>query len=122
MTLANMLANNAFPNEYQDKISNLDLENSFTVTVDDNGFYKFNLNSTIVIDPNAKYNVYQINQDMHWPLISYKLYGDTKVVWMLLKINEVQFEDVFKPVKSGTYIKYLEPKQISQITSIMYNL
>ena len=108
MTLANMIADDALPNEYIEQISYVDLENSFNVSQDNNGFYKFNLNSTVVIDPDGDYKYFEVMQDMQWPLISYKIYGDTREAWMLMKINEVGFDDVFKPVKAGTKIKYLE--------------
>jgi len=59
MTLANMIVDDALPNEYIEQISYTDLENSFNVYQDEDGFYKFNLNSTVVIDPkNCNYNLY----------------------------------------------------------------
>lgn len=122
MTLANMIADDALPNEYIEQISYVDLENSFNVSQDDDGFYKFNLNSTVVIDPDGDYKYFEVMQDMQWPLISYKIYGDTREAWMLMKINEVGFDDVFKPVKAGTKIKYLETTQLQQIANIMSNL
>lgn len=123
MTLANMIVDDALPNEYIEQISYTDLENSFNVYQDEDGFYKFNLNSTVVIDPkNCNYNLYQLNQDLHWPLISYKIYGDTRETWILMKLNEVKFKDVFRPVKAGKYIKYLDTTQLQQIANIMSNL
>lgn len=122
MTLANMIADDALPNEYIEQISYVDLENSFNVSQDDNGFYKFNLNSTVIIDPDGDYKYFEVMQDMQWPLISYKIYGDTREAWMLMKINEVGFDDVFKPVRAGTKIKYLETTQLQQIANIMSNL
>lgn len=122
MTLANMINDDALPNEYIEQISYVDLENSFNVYQDDDGFYKFNLNTTVVIEPNGEYKQYEVIQDLHWPLISYKIYGDTRETWMLMKINEVKFADVFKPVKAGTKIKYLDTTQLQQIANIMSNL
>lgn len=122
MTLANMINDNALPNEYIEQISYVDLENSFNVYKDNDGFYKFNLNTTVVIEPNNEYKQYEVIQDLQWPLISYKIYGDTRETWMLMKINNVKFADVFKPVKAGTKIKYLDTTQLQQIANIMSNL
>ena len=123
MTLANMINNDELSVEYTDQISYVDLENSFIVTNDEDGFYKFNLNSTVVIDPDStEYKWYQLKQDLAWPLISYKIYGDTREAWLLMKLNDVKFKDVFRPVKAGKYIKYFDTDQIQQIANIMSNL
>lgn len=123
MTLTNMINNDELPNEYIEQISYVDLENSFTVTPDEDGFYKFNLNSTVVIDPEStEYRQFQLKQDMAWPLISYKIYGDTREAWLLMKLNNVKFKDVFRPVQAGKYIKYFDTTQIQQIANIMSNL
>lgn len=123
MTLANMINDNVFDQSYVKQIAYTDLENSFTVTADENGFYKFNLNTTIVLDPkNGQFKYMRLTNDMAWPLISYKIYGDTREAWMLMKINEVAFDDVFKPVKAGKTIRYLDTTQLQEIANIMSNL
>lgn len=123
MTLAAMINDNVFDQSYTKQIAYTDLENSFTVTADENGFYKFNLNTTIVLDPkNGQFKAMKLTNDMAWPLISYKIYGDTREAWMLMKINEVEFEDVFKPVKAGKTIRYLDTTQLQEVANIMSNL
>ncbi len=123
MTLSKMIADNVFDQQYAKNIAYTDLENSFIVTTDDNGFYKFNLNSTIVLDVSKdEIQYFKLTSDMAWPLISYKIYGDTRETWILMKLNEVKFNDVFKAVSAGKIIKYLNTTQLQQIANIMSNL
>ncbi len=122
MTLTKMISEEIVDNNYAKNIDYADIENSFNVATDEFGNYYFNLNTTIVIEPGTEYKLYDLKQDLAWPLVSYKLYGTTRAAWILMKINEVKFEDVFKPVKSGTKIKYLDTNQIQMIANTMSNL
>ena len=122
MTLSKTINEDVLPYDYTKHISYVDLENGLDVNTDENGDYYFNLNSTVVIDPAGNYEVLQLKQDMAWPLISYKIYGDTRETWTLMKINEATFDQVFKPVKSGSYVKYLDTTQLQQVANIMSNM
>ena len=45
---------------------------------------------------------------MHWPSISYKVYGSTRLAWLLMKLNDIRDQNIFDQVKAGTRIRYLE--------------
>lgn len=80
-----------------------DFENFFDVEKLDNGLYSFNLNETIFFDAkNGGYNVFIPDHDMFWPLVSYKVYGSTRLAWLLMKVNGVTAETIFDVVKAGT--------------------
>ena len=56
---------------------------------------------------------------MHWPLISYMLYGSTRFAWLLLKINNVSTADVFKIKRNGEVIKYLNKDRLPGIVQVI---
>lgn len=64
----------------------------FSFFIDEEGRWQFNLNSTFyLIDiPDTVCKWYICPTDMHWPSISYKVYGSTRLVWFLMKLNEVK--------------------------------
>jgi len=49
---------------------------------------------------------------MFWPLISYNLYKTTRLAWVLMKINNVQVEDMFKPILAGKTVAYISKDTI----------
>ena len=94
-----------------------DEENFFNVNLDARNKYVFNLNSTIYFDISSTDNLlkFQLTHDMHWPLISYKIYGTTRLVWLLLKINNIKMKDVFKLRKAGEIVNYISKDMMNQI-------
>ena len=50
---------------------------------------------------------YICDYDMQWPLLSYKIYGTTRLAWLLMKLNKVKPADVFKLKMTGETVKYL---------------
>lgn len=97
-----------------------DLDNFFSIYTDGRGNLSYNLNETLYLDivPSAL-DEYVLKHDMHWPLISYKLYGTTRLAWLLLKINNVQTADIFKIIPASTTIKYLNTDYVNTIVSEM---
>lgn len=91
-----------------------DFENFFNIyNVKENA--QFNLNSTLYL--NIQDNLlekYILTHNMHWPLISYKIYGTTRLVWLLLKINNIQTKDIFKIRMAAETIKYLPIQYVQQ--------
>lgn len=79
--------------------------------------YIFNLNKNLYIKiSNLKTLPEFICQhDMHWPLISYHIYGTTRLVWILLKINNINKKDILKIIKAGQKIKYIQKDQVESI-------
>jgi len=86
-----------------------DLENLFDINQDSREMYGFNLNENLYIDvPESAIRIYDCQYaEMHWPLISYTLYGTTRLAWLLMKLNGVKAEDTFLPKRSADPIKYI---------------
>lgn len=87
-----------------------DLDKMFSLFIDEEGRWQYNLNSTFyLIDiPQEVCKWYVCPTDMHWPSISWKVYGSTRLAWFLMKLNEVKDQNIFEQVKAGTKVKYLE--------------
>lgn len=98
---------NIYPN-YNQVVKITDFENFFNVYVDNFGKYKFNLNSTVVLDVDENsIQEYILKYDSHWPLISYNIYQTTRLAWLLMKLNNIKMEESFIIRRSGERIKYL---------------
>lgn len=98
-----------------------DFDHFFNIYKDKNGNYVYNLNSTLYIDvPESRYQTYVLTHDLHWPIISYKLYNTTHLVWFLLKINNVKYSDVFKIKHTSDKIKYLPLDDVQAILKKIY--
>lgn len=52
---------------------------------------------------------------MHWPLISYSIYGTTRFAWLLMKLNGVKAEDTFMPKYPSDKVKYISKDSLPQI-------
>lgn len=90
-----------------------DFENYFDIHIDDKNNYVYNLNATAQIIISDEYiKLYKCQSDIHWPLISYNLYGTTRLAWLLLKLNNVKDTDIFKINEAGSSIRYIENKYI----------
>jgi len=86
-----------------------DLENMFDVYRKPNGDYSYNLNETVYVDiDDSQLLEYVCDCRMHWPLASYKIYGTTRLAWLLMKINGVQAMDMFKALSPPDVIKYVD--------------
>lgn len=89
-----------------------DLDGFFDIYTDRRGNLSFNLNETLFlkIDPsNFKTHICRSNQQ--WPLISYDVYGTTRLAWLLMKINDVTADDMFEPKHPGDAV-YVIPTEI----------
>lgn len=87
-----------------------DLDKMFSLFIDGEGRWQYNLNSTFyLIDiPDGVCEWYVCPTDMHWPSISYKVYGSTRLAWYLMKMNDVRDQNIFNQIKAGTRIRYLD--------------
>lgn len=93
-----------------------DLENMFEIYQKQNGEYHYNLNETLYVDvPDEQLLDYTCDSRMHWPLISYKIYGTTRLAWLLTKLNKVQPEDMFRPKEPSETVKYLDPECVQTV-------
>ena len=90
-----------------------DLENMFDVYVRQDGGYAYNLNETVYVDvPDSQLLDYVCQTRMHWPLISYRIYGTTRLAWLLMKVNRVQPDDMFRAKEPSETVKYLDPDYV----------
>ena len=93
-----------------------DLDNFFNVYKDKHGNYVFNLNNSLYFDFNEQgMQKYTVTGTMHWPLISYKLYGTTRLAWLLMKLNHITTDKVFEPKKAGDKVLCLSKQQLQSI-------
>ena len=99
--------------EFDSFIKIHDLENMFDVLVDKKGNRVFNLNKTLYVAVDTdKLPEFICDHEMHWPLISYKIYGTTRLAWLLWKLNGISAKDIFKAKQPKEAVKYL-PKRYS---------
>ena len=97
-----------------------DFENFFSVYVDRRGNQSFNLNETLVLDFDRDVMpVYTCQAPMFWPLVSYNLYGTTRLAWLLMKLNDVRPADVFEKIPAGTKVRYAGNETVSELTRII---
>lgn len=93
-----------------------DLENFFNVYQDENAYYHFNLNSTVYLSvPPSRLKSYACQHDLHWPTISYNLYGTVRLAWVLMKINNITPDISFNIVPAGSVVKYLDRSDITTV-------
>lgn len=107
-------------NDFNEFIKIQDLENELDVFEDQRGNNVFNLNKTLFISVDKeRLPDFICDYEMHWPLISYKLYGTTRLAWLLQKINGVTAADVFKAKQPRDVVKYLPKKYVDSIVADM---
>ena len=95
-------------------LSMADFENFFDVTKDREGFYRYNLNSSLYLNfKPSDLLQYVPSHDLHWTTISYNIYGTTRFAWLLCKINEVK-DPVF-PVCAGTPVFYIPQELVNSV-------
>lgn len=85
-----------------------DLENMFDVAMDNKGKYVYNFNKGLYIRVDkSKLPKFTCDCEMHWTLISYKIYGTTRLAWLLWKLNDIDAANIFKAKQPGDEIYYL---------------
>lgn len=95
-----------------------DFENIFDVYLDNKQNYHYNLNQTIYFDISEDNLLeYICTTNCAWPLISYQIYGTTRLAWFLMKINKVDTKNIFDKKQPGDIIKYLEREKLQQVIS-----
>lgn len=91
-----------------------DFDNFFNIyNVDGN--VQYNFNSTLYL--NTTSNILKdfiLTHRMHWPLISYKIYGTPRLAWLLMKLNNVQAKEIFIVREAAETIKYIPIEYVQQ--------
>ena len=87
-----------------------DLDKMFSLFIDEQGRWQYNLNSTfyLVDIPDEVCSWYTCPTNMHWPSISWKIYGSTRLAWLLMKLNNVKDNNIFEQITAGSKIRYLD--------------
>ena len=100
----------------EESVKFTDLENFFDIYQDKNSYYRFNLNSTVYISiPQSRLKTFLCKYDMHWPTISYQIYGPVRLAWILMKINGITQDISFNIVPAGSSINYPDRGDITKI-------
>lgn len=114
-TLAEIMRNNK-DTYSDDAVKFTDLENFFSIYQDENAYYRYNLNSTVYLNvPSSRLKTYVCKHDMHWPTISYDLYGTVRLAWVLMKVNGITPDISFDIVPAGSSVKYLDRSDITTV-------
>jgi len=113
-----------FPyDEKQDWLKITDLENILHIYVDNRQNNYYNLNNTLYLNIPLEYiQIHTCDVESTWTLISYKLYGTTRLAWLLMKINNVKAKDVFLLKHPGDSIWYISKENIQTIVENMNNV
>jgi hypothetical protein len=107
---------------YQNNITDLpklkrsNYENIFNVYSDDDGRYYYNLLQTVVIPsnlPEGYYQEYDVVYGDTWPFISYKIYGNPNIWWILISANGIN--DATTIPQPGTKLKFLKNEYVNLI-------
>lgn len=96
-----------------------DYESALDVYVDKRGRWVYNLNQRMIVDADDVLQDHIVTCDTHWPVISYDIYSTTRFAWLLMQVNHVKAEDVFKPVLAGTTVKWLPVQQLQTVVTAM---
>ena len=97
-----------------------DFENILNINYVDNKYYLYDLNSTLYISGNTEeIENFVLKTDAHWPLISYLIYGTTRLWWLLCKLNNANINDIFEVKEVGTIIKFLPKGSLQKILDLI---
>jgi len=97
-------------------LKNYNYENIFNVYTDSNNRYFYNLLQTISIPDNLPpgyYDDYDVVYGDTWPFISYKVYDNPNIWWIIVSVNNII--DPTKQPTPGTKINILNPRLASLI-------
>lgn len=119
--------------EYQNNITGLsalelsNYERIFKVFTDSNSnkdFYFYNIIKKIELPTNIDsqfIDYYKVESPMPFTLLSYKIYDDIKLWWLLLILNKDEIGDNFFVVPGGTQIKYLRDFALASVYNQITN-
>lgn len=94
----------------------VDFENFLNVYQDKDDFYFYNLNSTVYLDvPPSRMKKFVCQHDLHWPTISYKIYGTVRLAWLLMKLNYITPKLAFEIVPAGSIVNYLDRGDLTTV-------
>ena len=93
-----------------------DLDNFFNIYQNPDAYFQYNINSTVYLDvPPSRLKTYVCQHDMHWPTISFNVYGTVHLAWVLMKVNNITPDIAFEIVPAGSEVKYLDRSDITTV-------
>ena len=93
-----------------------DLDTVFNIYQDKYNYFYYNLNSTVYISiPPERLKTFKCQHDMHWPTISYNIYGTVRLAWLLMKVNNISPSISFEIIPAGSTIKYLDRSDLATV-------
>jgi hypothetical protein len=99
-----------------DNVKVTDLETMFSVYLDKRGNYALNLNEGLYLSFNQSNLPHvKLDHDLFWTTISYKIYGTTRLAWLLMKLNNVQASQIFDIQRTGTDIYYIPKESVNRL-------
>jgi hypothetical protein len=99
-----------------DNVKVTDLETMFSVYLDKRGNYALNLNEGLYLSfQKSKLPHMKLDHDLFWTTISYKIYGTTRLAWLLMKINDVKADQIFDIQRTGTDIYYIPKENMNRL-------
>jgi hypothetical protein len=104
-------------------VEEVSYENFFKLHIYNNEYPFFNilkkiniLTDTNNVDP-VYFTTYNIDVDLPWVIISYKIYNNLNLWWLLCLVNNIQDATQNPPV--GTQIKAIKPEYVNSIINII---
>jgi nucleoid-associated protein YgaU len=98
------------------RLKNENLENIFKIHQDNNDFYYYNLLQTIHFPqnlPEAYFVEYNVSYGDTWPFISFKVYNNTKLWWVITLANNIV--NPLEPLVPGATLKIPSVDIVSEI-------
>jgi hypothetical protein len=102
-------------------VENISYENFFKIHIYNDEFTFFNLlkkinilTNTNDIDP-VYFITYNMDVDIPWVVLSYKIYGTLNLWWLLCLVNNIQ--DATKNPELGSKVKAIKPQYVNTIIS-----
>lgn len=93
-----------------------DLDNFFNIYQNPDAYFQYNINSTVYLDvPPSRLKTYVCQHDMHWPTISFNVYGTVHLAWVLMKVNNITPDIAFEIIPAGSEVKYLDRSDITTV-------
>lgn len=93
-----------------------DLDNVFNIVVDKRNNFIYNLNSTLYLSiDKSNLLLHQLDHDAYWTTISYKIYGSTRLAWLLMKLNNVGVKETLNIKHAGDVVYYIKSEFMNRI-------
>lgn len=98
------------------RLKNENYENIFNLYLDNDGYYFYNILQSIHFPdnlPDGYFNTYTTSYNETLPVISYNVYGDIRLWWVITHANNIT--DPTKPISPGIKLKVPKPEIVTEI-------